>query len=192
MRHVLVQKGMEGLDHRFAKPVSLHLSSDDPCLQAGVLDVIKPRRVTSIDTHSTWIERKLEHVMRLKDDVDVLFLNQEEARLLSGKKDPMDAARSLCNGCLAVVKLGANGCIVAGDDVLQLPAYPVKVLDDAHAGDAFAGAFIAYLSKRPSVSKAAMYGSVAASFCVEGGMDRLLCLERKDVRHRYKAYLKMF
>lgn len=105
----------------------------------------------------------------------------------------MEAAKSLANGCIAVVKMGAKGVIFADETAWHFPAFPVDVVDDSYAGDAFAGAFTAYLSKRPSLTKAAMYGNVVASFAVEGkGIESLISAKRKDVKKRYKKYLKMF
>ena len=83
--------------------------------------------------------------------------------------------------------------MVADSEVVELPAYPTKVVDDKGAGDVFAGAFMAYLSKRPSLIKAAAYGNVIASFFIEDhGPNKLLKINRRDVNRRYKKYLKMF
>jgi sugar/nucleoside kinase (ribokinase family) len=193
LKNVTIQKGSDELQKRFFKPIALHLSSGDPKIQSDILEKMRPRKIASIDTHKKWIKKKTNHLSNLKDDVDVIFLNQEEASLLSGENDPMKSALKLSNGCVAVVKMGAKGCVVADDEVWHLPAFPVEVVDDKYAGDAFAGAFIAYLSKRPSLTKAAMYANVVASYVVEGrGIEKLISAKRKDVRKRYKQYLKMF
>lgn len=190
LTHIRIQKGIENLENHFFKPISLHLSSEDPILQSGILEIIRPRRIASIDTNRRWIEKKPDHLTLLRDDINVLFVNQEEASLLSNKKDPVEAAKFLANGCIAVVKRGDKGSIVSDGEVWKFPAFPVKVADDSYAGDAFAGAFIAYLSKRPSITKAAAYATVVASFAVEGGIQKLLSIKQKDVRRRYKEYLK--
>jgi hypothetical protein len=193
LKNIVIKKGFDNLDHRFHKPVSLHLNSQDPVIQTEMLEKLKPRRIVSIDTNKNWISKKIQHLKLLKDDVDVIFLNGEEAALLSGEKDPVKAAMKLANGCIAVVKLGAGGVVVADSESYHLPAFPVDVVDDNFAGDAFAGAFIGYLSKRPSLTKAAMYGNVVASFAVEGkGIEKLISTTRNQVRKRYKEYLKMF
>jgi len=191
LTHLMINKDIKNLESRFFKPISLHLSSDDPMLQAEALEIIRPRRIVSIDTNKKWIEKKTSHLSKLRDDVDVLFLNREEAMMLTGKKNPREAAKFLADDCIAVVKMGPEGVIVADDEIWQFPAFPVKVADDSCAGDAFAGAFTAYLSKRPSLLKAAVYANVVASFAVEGGIQKLLSLKRKDVRQRYKSYLRM-
>lgn len=181
------------IEDNFRKPMVLHLGSDDPLNQTRMMENFSPRKMKSIDTHHTWILENKKNLENLRDEVDVIFLNQEEARLMTGEKDPMKAAKTIADGCSAVIKLGPKGVIVADSDIIHLPAFPTKVVDDSYAGDAFAGAFMGYLSKRPSLVKAGLYANVVASFAIEGwGPNRLMEISRKDVNKRYKKYLKMF
>lgn len=176
---------------KFRKPASLHLGSHDPQLQEKMLERFKPRKWVSMDTHDCWAKSKRSYISKLAGSTDVLFVNEKEAQLLSGEKDLMKAAGELGKWKIAVIKRGAQGVIIAADDVWELPAFDTKVVDTTGAGDAFAGAFMAYLSRRPSIIKAAAYGTVLASFAIEDwGITRLMHLQRKDVNKRYKAYLK--
>lgn len=191
---VLVEKEEDfKVPSSFAKPVSLHLGDHAPALQLQFLDQFNARKFVSADTTSKWISSQKDKLLNLLEQINVMFVNEQEARLLTGENDLKKAAMKIANGGFAVIKRGEKGVIVADSEVVELPAYPTKVVSDAGAGDVFAGAFMAYLSKRPSVVKAAAYGNVIASFFIEDwDPSRLLKIDRRDVNRRYKKYLKMF
>ena len=110
---------------------------------------------------------------------DVLFVNEEESRELTGLRDPMESARELQRHGVrnVVVKLGAAGCLVCwGEDSLQAPAFTVKVVDTTGAGDCFAGGFLAALQHGFSYAEAARFANAVGALSVQklGGTPGLL------------------
>jgi sugar/nucleoside kinase (ribokinase family) len=140
-------------------------------------------------------------------NVDGLALNNDEAELLTGKKNPVTAARHILEmgPRFVVVKKGEHGCIlVHRDGIAALPAYPTEtVIDPTGAGDSFAGGMMgslaatgvttkADLGSFEHVRKALVYGTVTASFTVESfSLDRLVKLSRADLDKRFAEYAAM-
>ena len=152
------------------------LGNIDPALQLDVLEQVRGPRLVACDTMNFWIERECEALKRTLSRVDVLIVNDEEVRLLSGSRGLLKGARQILDlGPRAlVVKKGEHGAmLVTRDEIFVAPAIPLeRVIDPTGAGDSFAGAFMAYLSQQKTLNSAAyrraiVHGTVAASFCVE-------------------------
>lgn len=172
-----------------------------PSLQRHVLDQMRRPRFVLADTMDLWIRtapRDLEKVIRR---VDMLAVNDSEARLLTGKHNLKDAARQILamGPRYVVVKKGEHGALLMGEGgVAVFPAYPVDVVrDPTGAGDAFAGAFMGCLASSgratPRVVRESMFlGAVVASFAVEAiGLDGLSRLTRRQVEARRRALMSM-
>jgi sugar/nucleoside kinase (ribokinase family) len=171
------------------------LGNIDPDLQRAVLDQVPGPRFVACDTMNYWISSKRESLLRTLRRVDLLFVNDAEARQLSGEHNIVKAARRILGfGPRAVVvKRGEHGSLYfSGDEVFAASAYPLPdVFDPTGAGDSFAGGFMGYLAKSRSeapmvMRRAIVLGSVLASFAVEQfSLDRLRALGADEIRARY-------
>jgi sugar/nucleoside kinase (ribokinase family) len=171
------------------------LGNIDPDLQRAVLDQVHAPRFVACDTMNYWIESKRESLLRTLRRVDMLFVNDAEARQLAGEHNVVKAARRILGfGPRAVVvKRGEYGAVYfSGGEVFAASAYPVPdVFDPTGAGDSFAGGFMGYLARcrreEPMVMRRAIVlGSVLASFAVEQfSLDRLRTLTAAEIRARY-------
>jgi sugar/nucleoside kinase (ribokinase family) len=172
----------------------LFLGNIDPDIQSGVLDQVAGRPFVGCDTMNFWIERKPESLARLLRRVDVLFVNDGEAKQLAGRKNVMAAARDILEmGPRAVViKKGEHGAFLFTREFrFFAPAYPLQeVLDPTGAGDSFAGGFMGYLAGRGSVDgrhlrRAMLYGTVTASYACEAfSVERLRAVTEAHVATR--------
>jgi len=175
----------------------LFLGNIHPTLQLEVLAQMSRPALVACDTMNLWIETTPRELRELLRRVDVLLLNDEEARQLSGEHNLLRAAR----GVLAlgpksvVVKRGDAGALLWHDgELFAVPAFPLEeVVDPTGAGDSFAGAFTGYLAgcgdvSPPAVRRAMVCGSVIASFSVEDfSLDRLRRLTMAEIGTRYRA-----
>lgn len=184
-----------------ASPV-LFLGNIDPELQLDVLSQMKNPGIVAMDTMNFWINSKKPALQELLGKVDVLFINEEEAKQLTGETNNVRAARRLGkNGpSVVVVKKGEHGALLlAGGDVYPFPAFPVEnVKDPTGAGDSLAGGFMGYLSGGmdlgdvAGLKRAVAFGAVAASFNVEGfSTGRLEKLDRKTLDDRQQVYIDL-
>jgi len=195
------------LPAEFTSSEVLFLANIDPDLQLQVLDQFGAARLTGCDTIDHWIREKRDRIDELFSRVDLVFLNEDEARLYAGTSNLHRAARAILDrGCRAVLlKKGENGAIVLrrrdGADALEVfavAAYPLEeVVDPTGAGDAFAGGVMGTLARNADfglerLREAAVVGSVVASFNVEGfGVERMLDVRLEDVEGRYDAMRRM-
>jgi sugar/nucleoside kinase (ribokinase family) len=171
------------------------LGNIDPDLQRAVLDQVRGPRFVAMDTMNFWIGSKRESLLKTLKRVDLLFVNDAEARQLAGEHNVVKAARKILGfGPRAVViKRGEYGALFfSGGEVFAASAYPVSdVFDPTGAGDSFAGGFMGYVaragSEEPAVlRRAIVLGSVLASFTVEQfSLDRLRTLTAEEIRARY-------
>jgi sugar/nucleoside kinase (ribokinase family) len=171
------------------------LGNIDPDLQRAVLDQVRAPRFVAADTMNFWIGSKRASLLKTLKRVDLLFVNDAEARQLAGEHNVVKAARKILGfGPRAVVvKRGEYGAIYfSGSEVFAASAYPVPdVFDPTGAGDSFAGGFMGYLARcgreEPAVMRRAIVvGSVLASFTVEQfSLDRLRTLTPAEIRGRY-------
>jgi len=158
------------------RPILL-LGNIHPELQLEVLDQVDRPRLVLCDTMNLWIETALRPLRRLLRRVDILCVNDNEVRELTGRSSIAAAAERLLAVGLTrvIVKRGEHGCsMFSPRGFFSVPAYPVeRPVDPTGAGDSFAGGFLGYLVTRkrltdPVLRQALVVGSVTASFCVEG------------------------
>lgn len=147
-----------------------------PQLQISVLNQLENPKFIVCDTMNFWIERSKEELQKVLERVNVLIINDSEARLLSQEPNLIKAAHiiSKMGPEYLIIKKGEHGALLFGDNtIFAAPAYPMEnIFDPTGAGDAFAGGFTGYLQKHRDFSfdnlkRAVVYGSIMASFCVE-------------------------
>jgi len=177
----------------------LFLANIDPELQHDVLHQMKDRpRLVALDTMNFWIQGKQAALRRVLAEVDVVTINDGEARQLASEPNLVRAARAIAGmgPRTVVVKRGEYGALMLTDGAFFfVPAYPLEsVYDPTGAGDTFAGGFMGYLAAQERVDAGAMrralvYGSVMASFTVEDfSLKRLTRLKPADIAERYAAF----
>ena len=176
----------------------LFLGNIHPTLQLDVLSQVKKPRLVAMDTMNFWIEGEPAALARVLERVDLIVINDEEARLLSKEHNLPRAARAIraMGPKTVIVKRGESGALLFHEHgVFAAPAYPLeRVLDPTGAGDTFAGGFMGYLARvrdvgPQAVRRAMFYGSVMASFCVEDySLDRLRALSEGEIEGRYRAF----
>jgi sugar/nucleoside kinase (ribokinase family) len=171
------------------------LGNIDPDLQRAVLDQVRAPKFVACDTMNFWIASKRESLLRTLQRVDLLFVNDAEARELAGESNVVKAARKILGfgPSAVVVKRGEYGAMFfSGSEIFAASAYPLaNVFDPTGAGDSFAGGFMGYLARTRgedggSLRRAIVLGSVLASFTVEQfSLDRLRTLTVGEIRARY-------
>jgi sugar/nucleoside kinase (ribokinase family) len=154
----------------------LFLGNIDPVLQMNVLRQMKNPKITACDTMNFWIERKKQELLEVIENINILFINEDEIRMLTEEENIYIAAKK-CKQLgpdYIIIKQGAYGSMVFGDEFLFFaPAYPLeKVIDPTGAGDSFAGGFMGYLAGSEEINEqrireAIIYGTVTASFNVQ-------------------------
>jgi sugar/nucleoside kinase (ribokinase family) len=179
----------------------LFLGNIDPEIQLEVIDQMAGRPLVGCDTMNFWIERKPDKLLAVLRRVDVFFINDAEARQLSGNINLIGAARTILGmGPTAVViKKGEHGAFLFTHNFrVFTPAYPLEeVVDPTGAGDSFAGGFIGYLAKAGglhelNLRRAMYYGTVTASFtCESFSVGRLKSLTETDIQDRFKALVDL-
>ena len=174
------------------------LGNIDPALQLHVRRQLTRARLVGLDSMNYWIKGTPEGLKRALAEVDILVINETEARMLSGifnLKKAAEAIRKLGPTTL-VIKRGEHGVTLFSEGgIFSAPAFPLdEVRDPTGAGDSFAGGFMGYLAKAGDLSdaelrRAVIYGSVMASFAVEEfGLSRLLRLTPKEIEARYCGF----
>jgi len=174
------------------------LANIDPALQLQVLSQVEKPLLTVCDTMNFWIEGKRDALLEVLKRVDIAFMNDAEARQLTGQLSVIKAARALqaMGPKTVIIKKGEHGALLfSGDTHFAAPSFPLEdIADPTGAGDSFAGGFIGYVAAQGDTSaatlkKAVVYGSVLASFNVEGfSLDRLRTLTQADIDSRYRAF----
>ncbi len=185
----------------FAASPYVFLANMDPDIQMDVLRQVTSPRLVACDTIDFWIETKRGPFLELLKKVDILILNEEEARALSGELNLPLAIRWISERGprMVVVKKGAHGVLMfAGGSYFATPAYPLeKVFDPTGAGDSFAGGFLGYLARKGTIDEeslrlAVVYGSVLASFCVEDfGVERLAQVDQDQMEARFNDFREL-
>ena len=170
-----------------------------PIVQIGVLDqMTKKPKLVVLDTMNFWMDTALDQLHEVIKRVDVITINDEEARQLTGEYSLVVAARKIheMGPKYVVIKKGEHGALLFhNDNVFYAPALPLEeVFDPTGAGDTFAGGFAGYLASTNDVSfenmkNAVIYGSTLASFCVEKfGTERMLTLTQDEVNKRLQQF----
>jgi len=177
------------------------LGNIDPVLQRDVLGQVEKPRLVACDTMNFWIQGKPDELKQTLRQVDVLLINDAEARELSGEWNLVKAARAVrqMGPKTLVIKKGEHGVLMftsAGS--FAVPAFPLEeVFDPTGAGDTFAGGFLGYLASAleqgdVALRRAVVMGSALASFCVEAfSVDRLLTLTKRDIEERYRLFQQL-
>jgi sugar/nucleoside kinase (ribokinase family) len=184
-----------GLPEAFRDSEYVFLGNIDPGLQRAVLDQVRAPRFVAADTMNYWIETRRQDLEKTLRRIDLLFVNDAEARELADEVNVIKAARKILSlGPRAVVvKRGEHGSLFfSGEEVFAASAYPLQsVFDPTGAGDSFAGGFMGYLARsrredRGTLRRAIVLGSVLASFTVEQfSLDRLRTLTPDEIRARF-------
>jgi hypothetical protein len=177
------------------------LGNIDPVLQRQVLEQVERPRVVACDTMNFWIHGKPAEVRETLKKVQILLINDQEARDLSGEWNLVKAARAIraMGPGTLVVKKGEHGVLMFSEEgCFSAPALPLEVVfDPTGAGDTFAGGFLGYLASTGQAGDAALrravvMGSTLASFCVEAfSLDRLLKLTRPEIDARYRDFERL-
>lgn len=171
------------------------LANIDPELQLEVLKQVRNPQLIACDTMNFWIAGKREALLNTLKHVQILVINEGEARQLSGESNLRKAAKAILSmgPKTLVIKRGEYGVIMFHEhSIFVAPAYPLEdVFDPTGAGDTFAGGFVGYLAATRNLSEANMrqavvFGSVMASYTVESfSLDRLKSLEYKQIEDRF-------
>ena len=180
----------------------LMLGNLTPAVQMRVLEQLPQRpKLVALDTMNFWMDTALEELKAVIKKIDILTINDEEARQLSGEHSLVKAARKIhdMGPRYLVIKKGEHGALLFEDDnVFFAPALPLaEVVDPTGAGDTFAGGFMGYLTRTGELSfdnmkRAVIYGSALASFCVEKfGIERLKHLSNKEINERVAQFAQL-
>lgn len=180
----------------------LLLGNLHPLVQKQVIDgMYKRPKLIVLDTMNFWMDNTWNELLEVIKEVDVLTINDEEARQLSGEYSLVKAARKIIamGPEHLVIKKGEHGALLfSGDEVFFAPALPLEeVFDPTGAGDTFAGGFCGYLADTDDLSfenmkRAVIYGSAMASLCVEKfGTERLEELKDEEVSARIQDFVKL-
>jgi len=173
-----------------------------PIVQMQVIEQMERRpKLIALDTMNFWMDTAMDGLRAVLRQVDMLIINDEEARQLSGQHSLIKAAGIIheMGPRSIVVKKGEHGAFLfEGDNVFFAPALPLaEVFDPTGAGDTFAGGFMGYLTKTGDTSfenlkRAVIFGSAMASFCVEKfGTERLLNLSPQDISDRVQKFVAL-
>jgi sugar/nucleoside kinase (ribokinase family) len=173
-----------------------------PAVQQKVLDQLTKRpKLIVLDTMNFWMDTSMDELMKTLTQIDVLTINDSEARQLSGEYSLVKAAQKILKmgPKTLVIKKGEHGALLFNsEEVFFAPALPLEdVYDPTGAGDSFAGGFIGFLAKTKDISfenmkRAIIFGSAMASFTVEKfGTERLIGLSQEDVEERVQEFIDL-
>jgi sugar/nucleoside kinase (ribokinase family) len=175
----------------------LFLGNIVPALQLKVRRSLPNLRASALDTMNFWIKGMPEDLAKVLATVEILLINEGEARMLSGLNNLKKAAAAIkkLGPRVVVIKRGEHGATLFGpESTFTVPAFPLdEVFDPTGAGDTFAGGFMGHLARTGDLSDAnlrrgAVYGSVMGSFAVEEfGVGRLMRLTTAEIESRYRA-----
>ncbi|AIM36229.1 sugar kinase [Sphingobacterium sp. ML3W] len=180
----------------------LLLGNATPQVQMTTLNRLKNKpKLVVLDTMNFWMDIAMDDLKAVLNHVDVLTINDGEARQLSGEYSLVKAAEVILQmgPKYLIIKKGEHGALLFGEgQIFSAPALPLaEVFDPTGAGDAFAGGFIGYLAKVKTINftnmkNATIYGSALASFCVEKfGTERLQTLTQEEIEARLKAFVAL-
>jgi len=189
------------LPEKYRQSNYVFLANIDPKLQLDVLQQTSSPKLIACDTMNFWIENKLQDLKKVLQEVDILIINDFEARELAEEHNLIKAARRIIEmgpHCL-VIKRGEYGALMCSKEgFFWAPAYPLEdVQDPTGAGDSFAGGFMGYLAScrdicTASLHRAVIFGSVMASFTVDDfSINRLKALTQKEIEIRFREFKKL-
>jgi sugar/nucleoside kinase (ribokinase family) len=186
----------------YRKTPYLMLGNLTPAVQKRVIEQMETRpRLIALDTMNFWMDSALDSLLEVIGMVDMLIINDEEARQLSGEYSLVKAAEHIQNlgpGTL-IIKKGEHGALLFHQEhIFFAPALPLaQVFDPTGAGDTFAGGVMGYLAQSDELTfenlkRAVIFGSAMASFCVEDfGIQRLRTLSSQEVRDRVHRFAQL-
>jgi len=176
----------------------IFLANIDPTIQMKVLNQIKKPKLIACDTMNYWIENKRTELLKLFKKIDILIINEAESRELTNQNNLIKAAKDLLKlgPKIIVIKKGEHGVLVFTENsIFTTPAYLMESISDpTGAGDTFAGGFIGYLAQskklnQESLRKAAIYGTIMATFAVEDfSLRKLGKISKVDIDERIKKF----
>lgn len=176
----------------------LFLGNIDPAMQMEVLHQVRRVKLVACDTMDHWIRESAEDLRKVLKRIEMLVINDSEAKLLSGYNNIVRAARAIMKMGpeVVLIKRGEYGVLQFADSsIFATPAYPLEeVFDPTGAGDSFAGGFLGQLARsadhsQGGIRRAIVYGSVVASFTVEDfGVRRLTSVSLADIEERYAKF----
>ncbi|MCA9461094.1 MAG: sugar kinase [Nitrospira sp.] len=182
----------------FTTPTALFLGNIDPELQLDVLNKVTRPSVVALDTMNFWIDSKRDALWKVLEKIDILIINDGEARALGQDPNLVQVAKTILSRGpkTVIIKRGEYGVLMFHHKgVFGAPAYPLEaVKDPTGAGDTFAGGFMGYLTASGNYSEsglrqAIIFGSVMASFNVEAfSLDRMKRLTREEIDERFRAF----
>ncbi len=185
----------------YEKSKYIFLANIDPDLQIFILKRFSGKRFIGCDSMNHWIKHKSASLKNMIKKTSIIFLNDLEAKMLSGESNILKAGRSLLSmgPRFAVVKRGEYGAILFSKNfIFTAPAYLLEeVQDPTGAGDTFAGGFMGYLAKKDAISEknmknALLWGTVMASFTVQDfSINRFLKISKRDIDKRYEEFKKL-
>lgn len=174
------------------------LGNIEPKLQMRVLEQVSKPELVICDTMNFWIEGAREDLKAILGKIDVLIINDSEARELAGEPNLIKAAQDIrkMGPENLIIKKGEHGAMLfSSEGIFSAPAYPlIDIFDPTGAGDTFLGGFVGWLAQTRDLSesnmrRAVIYGSVMASYCVEEfGTERLTGLDPKAIEQRYREF----
>ena len=189
------------IPEQFRNAPFVFLGNIDPRLQLEVLRQVSKPRLVACDTMNFWIESRRSDILALLSQVDILTLNDAEARQLTEQVNLVKAARWIMEHGPkhVIIKKGEHGAFMfTRSSVFYAPAYPLEeVFDPTGAGDAFAGGFIGYLARtgdlsEPNLKRAVVYGSAMGSFAVERfSIERFLEIGAEDIVKRVREFHRL-
>jgi sugar/nucleoside kinase (ribokinase family) len=177
------------------------LANIDPDLQLFIIKKSGDKKFIGCDSMNHWIKNKNASLKNMIKKTSIIFLNDTEAKMLSGESNMLKAGRYLLSlgPKFAVIKRGEYGSILFAENFTFIaPAYLLEeVCDPTGAGDTFAGGFMGYIAKTDKIDKqymknAILWGSAMASFTVQDfGVNRFLKISTKDIQNRYRNFKKL-
>jgi sugar/nucleoside kinase (ribokinase family) len=200
--HLNVLAGFQPkLPERYRDAEYVFLGNIDPVMQMEVLNQIERMKLVVCDTMDHWIRESHEELKKVLKRIEMLVLNDSEARLLSGYENIVKAARAILKmgPKIVLIKRGEYGVLQFSDSaVFATPAYPLEeVFDPTGAGDSFAGGLMGQLARsgdnsQGGLRRAIVYGSVVASFTVENfGVTRLSDVSLPQIEERYQQFVRL-
>jgi sugar/nucleoside kinase (ribokinase family) len=177
------------------------LGNIEPSLQLKVLEQVERPKLVVMDTMNFWIEGTPDALKKTLKQIDMLVINDSEARELSGEPNLIKASAQIreMGPDHLIIKKGEHGALLfSGDEIFSAPAYPVvDIFDPTGASDTFMGGLLGWISYTDDLSavnmrRAVILGSVMASFCVEKfGPERIKTLSEDEIYQRYKEFQEL-
>jgi sugar/nucleoside kinase (ribokinase family) len=186
------------LPESYRRSEFVFLGNGAPSTGLEALDQLQGPGLVVADTMDLWINIALDDLKALMKRIDGLVLNDSEAKLLTGELNTITAGRKILSygPKFVVVKKGEHGSLFLSEyEIYAVPAFPTEnVVDPTGAGDSFAGAMMGYIASQgkldpETIKKALVYGTLTASFCVEGfSLDRFQAINKKDIDARLENF----